>query len=178
MTKAEAAELVALVVAQWPQTAVTDKTSMVYEAALLDLDFAVAQVAVSRLAKTARWLPTVAEIREVAADLVHGPKRLGTEAWGDVGDEVRRVGAYGLPRFTDPIVAEAVRVIGWRTICLGDNDVSDRARFIDVYEGLQQRARTDIVANHALPPARGVPLRPELPGAPVALAELVARRTR
>lgn len=178
MTKAEAAKLVGFLLGAFPSASVTEKTSLVYEQLLADLDFSAAQLAVNRLARTKRFLPTIAEIREAALEIVHGPKRLGGEAWGDVLAEIRRVGAYDLPRFEDPAVAEAVRLMGWRGLCLGDNETSDRARFVELYEGLQDRARTDVQAGHALPPAKGLAGLPKPSGGgPVAIGQLVGRRS-
>jgi hypothetical protein len=174
VTKVEAAQLMAMLVAQWPQSTVSSKTSQLYEAHLLDLDFQAAQVAVSRIAKTTRWLPTVAEIREVTCDVIHGPKRLGGEAWGDVLAEIRRVGAYDVPKFKDPATAECVRLLDWRGLCLGTNEVADRARFVELYEGLQDRARLDVIAGHALPPARGTASLGTGLSSPVSLAQLLA----
>jgi hypothetical protein len=156
MTKTEAAKLVAVIQALWPRPPITDRTSLAYEGNLSDLDFELCQVALSRLAKTSRWLPTVADIRSVACDVEHGPARLGAEAWGDVLAEIRRVGTYGLPRFADPVTVECVRALDWRGLCLGTNESADRARFVELYEGLAARGRSDVVAGHVLPPARGL----------------------
>jgi hypothetical protein len=110
---------------------------------------------------TSKFLPTIAEIRAAAVEMAHGARRLGGEAWGDVGSEIRRVGAYGEPQFTDPVAAECVRLMGWRNLCLGTNDAADRARFVELYDGLAVRARADQVAGEALalPKPQSQPVR-------------------
>lgn len=156
MTKTEAARLVAFLLGAYSSVPVSSKTTLVYEAQLADLEFSTARRAVDRLTKTSRFMPTIAEIRAMAVEIQHGPRRLGAEAWGDVLGEIRRVGLYGLPRFDDPRVAEAVHLMTWRGLCLGENEAADRARFVDLYDGLQDRARADAVAGATLPAARGL----------------------
>jgi hypothetical protein len=161
MTRPEAARLVAILIAAFPQSQVTEQTSKVYETLLADLDFETAQAAVHRLARTLNWLPTIAQIRSAAVEVQHGARRIGSEAWGDVVAEIRRVGAYGDPRWSDPTVESCVRALGWRNLCLGQNEAADRARFVELYDGLQERHRLDAVAGRALPPARSYAALPE-----------------
>lgn len=153
MTRAEAAKLVAALLAIYPNAVVSTATSVAYERLLGDLDFAVAEQAIDRLAKLQKFLPTVAEIRLAADEIVHGPKRLGLEAWGDVVEQIRRAGAYQDPKFTDPVVAECVGRMGWRNLCLTENETADRARFVELYGALSERARLDRVSGVPLPPA-------------------------
>jgi len=157
VTPAQAAKLVGALLSVYPQAQFGQASAGMYERLLADLDFDVATRAVDRLVKSSKWLPTVAEIRAAATDVQHGPRRLGVEAWGDVAAAVRSVGAYRpAPRFPDPLVTECVRLMGWRNLCLGSNDVADRARFVELYDGLQERARVDVVVGAALPPAATV----------------------
>lgn len=155
MTRAEAAKLVAILMAAFPHGAITEKTSEVYETLLADLDFETAKKACARLIATSRFLPSIAEIRAAATELEHGPRRLGSEAWGDVVEAIHRVGSYRIPRFDDPCVAEVVKRLGWRNLALeGTNDSADRARFVELYDQLQARAQLDVVSGQALPPPR------------------------
>jgi hypothetical protein len=159
MKAIEAAKLVAFLAAAYRDSKFTEDASKVYEALLADLDFATAQEAVVRLISTSKWLPTIAEIRATAADIKHGPVRSGGEAYGDVLAEIRRTGAWGAPSFKDPLVAECVRLMTWRGLCLGENEASDRARFIELYDNLAARERGNVVAGRALPaPTAGLAL--------------------
>lgn len=159
MKAIEAAKLVAMLAAAYRDTKITTETSRVYETCLADLDFPAAQAAVLRLINTSKWLPTVAEIRAAAVDIQRGPVRVGGEAWGDVLAEIRRTGYIGVPSFNDPLVAECVRLMTWRGLCLGENEAADRARFIELYDSLAARQRADEVAGRALPaPAAGLAL--------------------
>lgn len=159
MQAVDVTRLVAMLAAAYRDTKLTRETCEVYETMLLDLDFEVAKQAIARLIATAKWFPTIAEIRTAATDIQRGPVRKGGEAFGDVLAEVRRTGAYGAPSFEDPVVTECVRLVGWLTLCRGDNEAADRARFIDLYDGLAARGRTDAVAGRALPaPVSGLGL--------------------
>jgi hypothetical protein len=140
-----------MLAAAYRDAPISDDTAGVYETMLLDLPFAACQQAVARLICTSKWLPTVAEIRAAATDVERGPVRSGGEAYGDVLAEIRRTGSYGLPSFVDPLVAECVRLMGWRGLCLGTNEAADRARFVELYDALARRGRADEVVGHALP---------------------------
>ena len=64
MTKAEAAALVAMLVAAFPGSRFGEENAAAYEIAIADLDAAEAHAAVNELVKTERFLPAVAAIRE------------------------------------------------------------------------------------------------------------------
>jgi hypothetical protein len=53
----------------FPAAKTTESTSQVYETMLADLDWVVAQRAVTQLIATSRFLPSIAEIREVCATM-------------------------------------------------------------------------------------------------------------
>jgi hypothetical protein len=154
MQRSEAAKLVAILAAAYRDAAISDATADVYESMLLDLPFPAVQAAIQRLVCTSKWLPTIAEIRAAAADQERGPVRKGVEAWGDVLAEIRRTGAHGVPSFVDPLVADCVNAMGWRGLCLGDNEAADRARFAELYDALAARGRADVVSGRPLPAPR------------------------
>ena len=124
----------------------SDKTVAIYEEMLIDLECEIAKNAVKRILDSSTFLPSIAEIRKAATDLKLGAVRAGGEAWGDVVNAIRFVGAYGVPKFSDPIVAECVECLNWRALCLGENEISDRSQFVKLYDTLAARARADDVA--------------------------------
>lgn len=141
MTQAEAAKLVAVMLAAFPQSRASAQTSQVYERMLADLDYPAANAAVERLLATARFMPTIAEIRETALALTVGEQKQGGEAWGDV---LRMIGRYGARRYddgwtvpiADPVAARTVAALGWVNLCDSENQAADRARFIELYDRL------------------------------------------
>lgn len=158
MTEPEAKQLIAMLFTAFPTqvsrmaTGDAAMSRRVYERGIIDLDVAAGVRAVERLARTAKWLPTIADIRgEVHA--AASPRRTGAEAWEDVRKEIGRTGYYREPKFGDPAVAAIVRGLGWRELCLSENPAADRARFIDAYEARAADTRTDEIASKGALPA-------------------------
>lgn len=130
----------------------------VYYGGLGDLAFDNVRAAIVRLIRTAKFWPTIAEIREAAGVIVFGSQITGAEAWGSV---IRAMKAQGSHRelgkdfvFNDPITALVVRSLSWTEICAGDQDTltSTRARFIDAYETIAKRERTNVAAATGMRP--------------------------
>jgi hypothetical protein len=155
MTDAQARELTAMIFMLWEHARPEAAKLETWARILRGFDYASTKEAIGRLVHTNKFVPAIAEIRAVALDIEHGPQRTGAEAWGAVCAEIRRVGSYESPRFADPGVTECVRLMDWRYLCLSENEAADRARFIELYDNLQTRARQDLAAGRALPPARG-----------------------
>jgi len=134
-------------------------TQAQYRRYLLDLPAAATRAAVERMLATAKFVPKIAEIRDAVRALELGPVRTGAEAWGDVQRGFQRWGATSVPAFSDPVVARVVRALGWRDLCLSENTVADRARFIESYEQIAATSRRDemvagLPANRQLAQAR------------------------
>jgi len=150
VTKSESAEIVRMLIAAYPHTKFVDvvRSSTVYQAGLADLDREVCHRAVVRLIGTAKFLPTIAEIREACVTENHGLRRPAGDAWGDVVAAMKRYGAkrYDLdwkgPVFDDLLVARCVKAFSWVDLCSSENTVADRARFIQLYEQYAQNERT------------------------------------
>ena len=91
------------------------------------------------------WFPTVANIREAAKKLHKcGETVSGADAWGIVIRAIREVGVYRRPQFEDPAIARSVDALGWRNICMSDEqDFTIRAHFIKAYEAYSDRCRDE-----------------------------------
>lgn len=138
MNRAEASQLVAVLLAAYPAQAERipslETTAEVYEQFLSDLDYAEADRAVRALIAESKWLPTVAEIRDRVAEEAVGANAPEL-AWEEVLRQVRRVGSYGTPTFSDPCTERAVASLGWRAICDSrSDDWTRRAQFIRAYQ--------------------------------------------
>ncbi len=154
MTDSEAAEIVALLVASFPDQKWTDQTTRAYELALAPQDFDVARAATQRIVATAKFRPSIAEILAMCTDVQLGTRRTGIEAWEDVCRAIRRFGSYRNPKFDDPLAERAMQLIGgWRYVCMSENEASDRARFAEAYDTLVDKERVNV--------ASGVPLLTE-----------------
>ena len=164
MTEDQTRDLLRLLAAAYPaqrqRMTADDVRAMaaVYAAGLADLDVERVSAAVNRLVKTSRWIPTIAEIREAAVDVAHGARLPGGEAWGRCIALIRRYGSHRWPAIDfsvdDPILLATIRSLGWLDLCQSDNPHADRARFIELYDQLAERARKEAaVAPGAMSPA-------------------------
>lgn len=83
MKASEALKLLATLKAAYPRQELGEETLEVYARDLADLDHEVAVAAVERMRKSSRFFPTIAELRESAAEIRLGapPPRI---AWGQV----------------------------------------------------------------------------------------------
>jgi hypothetical protein len=133
MTRDEVKQLVAMMAATWTRPPVLAETVQAYCFALADLDHAAAKAAVLHLMQTARFFPTIAEIRDAAVrSRVSLPSP--EAAWGIVHRAISKHGSYRLPIFDCEEIDGAVADIGWKAICLSENIASERARFIDAFK--------------------------------------------
>jgi len=132
----EVATLLRPLLATWPEEPFPSDRVAVYAAALADLDADLLRAAIAHCIATLRFFPKPAEIRSAAFELVKTAEGVPdtSTAWGEVMSEISRVGSYGLPRFSHPAIERAVRLTGgWQRICLSETLASDRARFIEFY---------------------------------------------
>lgn len=186
MTEAEAKKLIAVLVGAFPSTRSTENTLAIYERMLGDLDYQVANAAVERLLATARFLPTIAEIRESCLALSAGEKLPGGEAWGMVLAAIRKYGYVRTPgqdfEFDDPIVGKCVEALNWGELCSSENVQADRARFIELYDKLASTERVRQLADGLPALKRLQAARPDLPAgrerSAASLGELSSRVLR
>lgn len=162
MNANETKSIFRLVIAGWPtqRQKLSDEDitqmAMLYTAGLADLDYEAARAAVVRIARTAKWMPTIADICEAVMVVQTGHRRTGAEAWGDVLKAIRKYGWVRSPgldfRFDDPIVARVVNALGWQDLCHSEGAMiaADRARFIESYEQIRDQERADRAATPGL----------------------------
>jgi hypothetical protein len=87
----------------------------------------------------------IALIREFAEE----KKATAGEAWGEVLREVGRVGSWGIPKFSDPLIQSAVECVGWQAICSSEEIMIERAHFLKIYDSIAQRRRIEVIGNSA-----------------------------
>lgn len=108
--------------------------------ALKDLSDEQFQYAVQILAKTSKFAPTIAEIREKATEF-DKLELTPEEAWAIVYLDVRRCGYYHEPSYNDWKIEAAKNAIGWKSLCDMTEESKSviRAHFMRIYESLRQR---------------------------------------
>lgn len=140
MNKQEAAQLVALATANFPSMQDKDMapTAQLWLTMLADLPYKLAERALVKVLMTARFFPTIADIREAARGLVEQSTKLPEpdEAWAEVMQKVTR---YSTPEWSCPEIQQAVRVVGYNAICDSENIGVERAHFFKVYEAIRKR---------------------------------------
>lgn len=134
MNRTEIAGLLALCAAAYPHVGITKETAIVYAEMLADIDVAVAKQAVERLIVTSQYFPTVAAIREQSASILSPSAPSLASAWDEVISQVRKVGHRSRPEWSHESIARAVSTLGWREICMSENQTAIRAHFFKVYE--------------------------------------------
>jgi hypothetical protein len=100
------------------------------------------------------FAPTIGEIRGAVADIRRAASNAPSayEAWQIVCRAITEVGSYGSPQFESQLIDRVVRNLGWRNLCMSENQVADRARFLQAYEQLLERATKEEML---LPEVRG-----------------------
>lgn len=106
----------------------------------VDFDAGVAALSSYAIANNA-FPPPVGLIRRHAAQLAMpgGQAPAIDEAWGEVLDRIGRVGLkVELPdgptlTWSHPALRAVVEAMGWRNLCVSDNQVADRAHFARLY---------------------------------------------
>lgn len=179
MTDSECQKIVAVLMAAFPNAKSTSATTTVYERMLRDQEYVVTNAAVERLLATSRFMPTIAEIREACFDLNLGERQAGGEAWGSVLRAVQGAGSYRTPGvdfvFNDPVVLRCVEALGWQNLCSSENQVADRARFIELYDKLSLSERKHANADQ-LPAAKRLEESRETSATALSIVEIVAKR--
>lgn len=139
----------ALLHANWPTEVLPDERIDLYARMLGDLSDEMLEAATLHVIASSPFFPKVADLRKAAYEIYQEEKGLPTagEAWGEVMQQIRRVGSYGKPEFSLPIIANAVKAMGgWVMLCRSEEPMADRAHFFRVYDALAERKmRSDVM---------------------------------
>ena len=134
----------AMLSASYPKTQLQQETTDVYYMVLGDLDVALLKAATLQIITTSKWFPSAAELRATAFELIERGEGVpdAYQAWTQVLGEIGRVGHFGRPEWTHEAVGATVKAIGgWGYLCMSENMVADRARFVEAYGMMVKRER-------------------------------------
>lgn len=112
---------------------------------LQDIPIDVAEAALRKWVATNKWSPSIAELRETAAEIRHGEIPEWGEGWEKVLLAVRKYGSYREREALDsldPMTRTCVQRLGFRNICMSENISTDRANFRMMYESMAEREQT------------------------------------
>lgn len=121
-------------------------------ALLGDLPYNVGSVAIQKYMLTNKFPPTVAEIRELASTITNGDPLTWGESWERALNAVRRYGSYNEAaalESLDPQTRKCVENIGFKTLCMSENIMVERAHFQKIFDVYAKREQ----ANKQIPPA-------------------------
>ncbi len=121
---------------------VSEATLEIYAQMLSDIPEEILDKILYQILNTCKFFPTIAEIREIAVNIMTDGKRIpdAIEAWGEVIQQIDLTGYYGMPKFSHPLISETVKMFGWQNLCMSEQLDYDRAHFIKAYESLRKRA--------------------------------------
>ena len=135
----------------YPNVEASKQTLAMYFRLLQDIPADELQTIVDQAVATCKFLPTIAELRDMRHSLNNVTRLTWTDSWDLVQKEIRRIGSYGKPVFSDALTAQVVASMGWRYLCMSEQPQIDRAQFRDMYNALLQRSDT---VDKLLPQAR------------------------
>lgn len=166
MTRQEAAGLVGIMIRAYPNSdkyttkEAVNETVNLWATLFSDDDSAIVGLAVKKHIMTSKWPPSVAEIREIMADITHPDLIPPDQAWAAVADLLYAESEYSSSphRRLPPLIAQTVDAIGgWSTLynlhCghhRGNKDGMDRVAFMDLYRPAYERARADACCSTSL----------------------------
>lgn len=123
-----------------------DKALDLWYEQLKDIPYEVCEAALNKWVAINKWSPSIADLREQAAELTQDEVKPWGYAWGLV---VQSFGTYGYYKEAeamesfDDLTRVCVQRIGYRNLCLSDNITADRANFRQIYEQEAERRKKD-----------------------------------
>lgn len=111
-----------------------------------DLNYDVCAMAIKKYMLTNKFPPTVAEIREMATNIVSGDPLTWGESWERALAAVRKYGSYNkleALNSLDSITRKCVESIGYLELCMSENIMVERAHYQKVFEVFAKREQTD-----------------------------------
>ena len=125
----------------------TEKRLDFYVKCLLDVDPVLIEKSVQKLIYTKNFLPSIAEIREIAQelkDVSNGTQIKDVdEAWQEVLEQIHEAFVYRKPQFSTPEIEQAALSMGWESLCnmLTTEVGTYRAQFRDMYKVVCSRRK-------------------------------------
>jgi len=146
VNRKEIINLLGIATANFPNLQQKDMTptAVLWEKALSDIPYNVAEKAVIKVLSTSKFFPTVADVREAATQLTQPRTLDAIEAWGLVVDAIRKYGYYrqkeAMVSLPDDVGA-MVKRFTWRELCLNENPDTLRAQFRMAWETQSKRTQ-------------------------------------
>lgn len=117
---------------------------------LKDLDDDAFQYAVETIAKTSKFAPSIAELRDKAWEYKHPDTLTAEQAWEIIYNDLHKYGFYKQPTYDNPILERAKNAISWEALCNVTTDQVSilRRQFMDIYRSLLETQKYAEVTNN------------------------------
>ncbi len=127
----------------YPRFNLTRETIHAYHRILGDLPADLLDAAALEIGRNNTFFPAAAELRKAAFNLtrVADDTPNAQDAWAMVKKAIGAIGyPGGMPDHFPPIVKKAVEGMGgWKSLCMSENNMSDRARFVESFNAYSAR---------------------------------------
>ncbi len=145
MNLSEATKLVAILKGVYLREQFTEESPKSFLWLLGDLSLDDVLEAAQIHGRTSKWCPTAAELREIIANKAF-PAIPSGDAWEIVQKQIRAHGhsGFGQCNFGNDAVEMAVRRVGWRRLCLDEDQKYIRRDFDLALTAEQERTHKDI----------------------------------
>lgn len=141
--KAQISEVIGALATMFPNSEINPANCKAYARMLSDIPLPVLITVMDQCGAELKFFPSVAEIRERVRVLTREESMPALQAWALVRKAFSETKWGQSPKFDNPLIAEAVRCLGWRELCNSENQVADRKHFSTIYDQLVARRESD-----------------------------------
>ena len=159
MEKRETAQVLAMLASAYPHIKITKETAEIYHDVLQDLEIGQCVQASRSIVRFSQFFPSASEIRSAVFKELNLLSPLPIEAWGEVIQVASHQGLSKVHEWSHATVAETVKSIGWREICVAENQGVLRAHFLKLYESLAITNDQEILVGSSLRELGFTPLK-------------------
>jgi hypothetical protein len=110
---------------------------------LMDFSSEQAKLGLMKLISThMEYPPNIAQVRKAIVETIEPALPTSGEAWSEVQNAILSYGIYrtdeGLNSLSE-VTLKAVKTMGWRELCISENQIADRAHFFKIYDVFAKR---------------------------------------
>ncbi|MGV8153409.1 MAG: replicative helicase loader/inhibitor [Alkaliphilus sp.] len=152
MTKQEGLIILGILKTAYPRFYTNIQKNEVENAVLLwsemltDYSLDVIKIAIKKLIAESVYPPTIADVRKSLVSVSKGDGISVAGAWGEVHKAIRRFGSYQEEKALESLsktTQKIVKYMGYKYLCLSENQMADRAHFIKMHSQLVEREQKD-----------------------------------
>lgn len=155
MTRKEFAFLAAALKTYYPREALlpNDQAMELWYRQLEDIPYKIAEASLNKWVATNKWSPSIADLRELSSGIQFGEVPDWGEGWKLLQRAISKYGSYRQQEamaMLDDLTRQTVERLGFRNLCLSENQETDRANFRMIFEQLANRKRQEAQLPKAL----------------------------